>query len=232
MKNLVSVFLLLFGIPALAQNVGYMSINLGPSIPIRDFGNTDISNKSAGLAKTGFIVEGTISFKIGKYAGISALFRGQKNWLDNVAIEDKIERQYRSGDITIESTSWSMGGFMIGPYASFPISRNVSFDTRGAVGFLYARAPQIKSTYYGYGSGWTKQSEADSKATFSYMFGLGFKFNLSAKTCLLTNIDYLGSKPEFTDVKVTSSTSTVPQKTSFSQSYSTINLMLGFGIRL
>lgn len=232
MKKIILILTVLCCTSAKAQNIGYLGITLGPSIPSGDFGSKDPANKSAGLATTGFVIEGTIAFKLGKHIGMSALLRSQNNWPDNLVLEDELETQTGVA-WEVETTAWKLGGFMLGPYGSFPVSEKVSFDTRVMIGFLFGNSPELDFTLKGSGgAGWVKQKSTSSEAVLSFLFGCGFKFNVSEKICLLTNLDYLGSEPEFNNVQILSSAGGSPAKTSFTQSYSTVNLMVGFGIRL
>ena len=214
-----------------SQDKGYIAISLGPSIPIGDFASRDASNKSAGWATTGAIFDISFAYKLGQNFGLTALLRGQANGIDNDAFASELAKQ-AGGNWTVDSKAWSIGGLMFGAYGSFPISDKVSFDTSAMIGFLSATSPELNVTLSGSGGAvWVKQSSV-SASSFSYLIGVGFKFDVGNKICLLANLDYLGAKPEFRDVAVTSSAGGAPQKNTFSQGFGAINFGFGIGMRL
>ncbi len=214
-----------------SQDKGYIGISLGPSIPIGEYASRDASNKSAGWATTGAIFDISFAYKLGQNFGVTGLLRGQANGIDNDAYASELSNQ-AGGNWTVDSKAWSIGGFMFGAYGSFPISDKVSFDTRAMIGFLSATSPELNVTLNGSGGlAWFKQSSV-SATSFSYLIGGGFKFDVGNKICLLANLDYLGAKPEFRYVEVTSSAGGAPQKSTFSQGFGSINFGFGIGLRL
>jgi len=233
MKNflIVLTLFLLTGTKCLSQDKGYIAISLGPSIPIGDFASKDANNNSAGWATTGAIFDISFAYKLGRNFGLSALLRGQANGIDNDAFASELAKQ-AGGNWTVDSKAWSIGGLMFGAYGSFPISDKVSFDTRAMIGFLNATSPELNVTLNGSGgAAWVKQSSV-SATSFSYLIGGGFKFDVGHKICLIANLDYLGAKPEFRDVEVTSSAGGAPNKSTFSQGFGAINFGFGIGLRL
>lgn len=212
---------------------GYVGLSVGASIPIGDFASKDKNNNSAGFATTGTIFDISFGYKLGKNFGISALYRGQVNPTDADAFAAIFQNQYPGISWTVDSKSWSAAGFLFGCYGSFPIgtSGQTSFETRALIGFLSATTPEINITgRFGTTSAWIRQSSATA-TSFSFLLGMGFKFNVGNKICLLTNLDYLGAKPEFTDIKITDSTGGSSVET-VTQSLETINFSVGIGFRL
>jgi hypothetical protein len=61
--------------------------------------------------------------------------------------------------------------------------------------------------------------------------GAGFKFDIGKKLYLLTNLDYLGSSPEFKNVETLSSDGT-REKSTWSQSMGSINISAGLALKL
>ncbi|MBS1533962.1 MAG: hypothetical protein JST78_02710 [Bacteroidetes bacterium] len=215
----------------ISQNKGYVAISIGPSIPIGDFASKDGANDSAGFAKTGAIFDISFAYKLGKNLGISALLRGQSNSFDNSAFASELAKQV-GGSWTVDSESWKIGGLMVGGYGSYPISSKVSFDLKAMIGFLRASSPELFVTLDGSGgSVWVKQ-ESKSATSFSYLISTGFKFDVGKKIYLLTNLDYLGSKPEFSNVVVTNSSGSNPTKNTWSQNFGTLNLGIGVGLKI
>ena len=236
MKNkmkftLLLVFLTLLTSNGSAQQKGYIGIAFGPSIPIGDFASKNFKNDQAGLARVGLHLDINFAYKLGKNLGISVLLRGQNNGFDDYTYMNEWNKQI-GGSWKMNSSPWSIEGFMFGGNGSYPFAEKFSFESRVLIGFLNAKSPELNITQNGSGgASWLNQS-SESTYAFSYILGAGFKFDVSKKICLLFNIDYLKSKPEFRDVEVTSNFGGAPEKNTYSQIYETINLSFGLGLRL
>ncbi len=233
MKRILLLFILTstFVSNCFSQDKGYIAFSFGSSTPIGDFASKDPNNDAAGYAKSGLSLDISMGIKFGKHLGMSALFRGQANSTETQAIADQITKQNPGISGTVESNAWSIGGYMIGGYGSFPISEKVSFDTKVMFGFLTATSPEILLNLNGPGgTAWIKQ-HSSSSSTFAYLVSAGFKYDVGNRVCLLANFDYLGANPEFNNVETTTSNNG-SSKTSFSQSFGTINLGIGIGYRL
>lgn len=214
-----------------SQDKGYIGVILGPSIPIGDFASVNPDNESAGFAETGTLFELSFGYKIGENFGIAALIRGQSNSIDVQAMADDLSKAESSLKGTIKSEPWSAAAFMIGGYGSFPISEKFHFESKIMIGSLFGDSPEINiSLTEPINNAWIKQEEADASA-FAFLVGVGFKYDVGNRVCLLANLDYLGAKPEFSNVE-TSASFTATETNTFSQSFNTINFGIGIGFRL
>jgi hypothetical protein len=240
MKTKTLLFtLLLFAVTAFAQDRGYVAIALGSSIPIGDFASTDPNNTGAGYATEGlnFNISFNEKFKFSKYFGISLLARIQANATDAQSLADQIAQQSPGVSTSVNSTSWSIIGSMVGAYGSFPISEKWSLESKIMFGFLTATSPDITVNLSGPGGYGSVETSNASSTAFSYLFGVGFKYNIGKHWCLLYNLDYLGAKPEFSNVVTTSNVTTTTANTvtstnaTYSQSFGTINNNFGIGYR-
>lgn len=211
---------------------GFIGISVGPSIPMGDLASKDANNDAAGWANTGAIFDISFAYKLGGgNFGITALLRGQANPTDAQALADEIANQFAGVNWTVESAGWGIGGLMFGGFGSFPISEKASFDTRAMIGFLSATSPEITITGTGPGgTAWIKQGST-AAYSFAYLLGAGFKFDVGRKLYLLTNIDYLGSNPEFRNVETTTSLGT-RERSTWSQSMGTLNLSIGLALKI
>lgn len=211
---------------------GYIGISIGPSIPTGDLASKDADNEAAGWANTGVMFDISFAYKLGEgNFGVTALLRGQANPTDAQGLADEFASQNPGINWTVESDAWSLGGLMFGGFGSFPISEKASFDTRAMIGFLSATSPELKVTGTGSGgTAWVKQGST-SATSFAYLIGAGFKFDIGSKVYLLTNLDYLGSNPEFNDVELTASDGSKETDT-WSQSMGTINFSVGLALKL
>jgi len=197
-----------------------------------DLASKDADRDEAGWANTGAILDISFAYKLGSgNFGITALLRGQANPTDAQSLADELANQTSGVRWTVESASWGIGGFMFGGFGSFPISDRTSFDARAMLGYLSATSPEITITGSGSGgTAWAKQSRT-ATSSFAYLFGAGFKFELGKKLYLLTNIDYLGSNPEFRNVELTTSLGT-REKNTWNQSMGTLNLSIGVAVKI
>lgn len=214
------------------EQKGYIGISLGPSIPVGDLASKNFDNDEAGYANTGAVFDISFAYKLGDgNFGITALIRGQANPTDAQIIADEFSRQFPSANWTVESDSWGIGGLMFGGFGSFPVSEKISFDPRAMIGFLNATAPAITVSGSGSGgSGWIKVESA-SASSFAYLIGAGFKFDISDKLFLLTNLDYLNSNPEFINVETITSDGD-RQLDTFNQTIGSINLSVGIALKI
>jgi hypothetical protein len=211
---------------------GYIGFSVGPSIPMGDFSSIDAYNNPAGWANTGEMFDISFAYKLGESNyGVTALLREQANPIDGQALVDEIANQNPGINWTVESDSWGIRGLMFGGFGSFPISEKASFDTRAMIGFSSASSPEITITGSGSdGTVWIKQGSSTA-SSFTYLFGAGFKFDVGSKIYLLTNLDNLGSNPEFSNVELTTSTGSRETAT-LSQSMGTLNFSVGIALKL
>jgi hypothetical protein len=235
MKNLLNLFTLVFFVFSVSfgQDKGYIAISLGPSFATGDFASTNMDNKSAGFAKTGAIFDITFAYKLNKNFGVSALLRGQANKTDAQAFADEMIKQIPMDNVAIrtETGSWGIGALLLGGFGSFPIQKDLSFEPRVMVGFASATSPGLTFNIdTPEGSAWVKQSSATA-TDFAYLFGMGVKYNAGKRVCILGNIDYFGSKPNFKNVELTDSFGDV-YKDDYLRPLGSINLGIGIGYRL
>lgn len=229
MKKLIILLFISFNIATncQAQDNGYISISLGPSIPIGSFGSSE-----DGLAKIGAIFDISFAYKFGggKF-GILTMLRGQANPLDVQFLADEIAYQIPGIYWTVKSSGWGIGGLMVGGYGSLPISEKVSIEPRSMLGFLSTTLSEITITGSSQGSYvWVKQGSA-SATSVAYLVGLGIKFDIGRKLCLLTNLDFMSSKPRFVNVETTTSLGTLERDT-WQQSVETINIGVGLALKI
>jgi len=203
MTNLITLLIILLytATNCFSQDNGYIAISFGSSTPIVDFASKNPNNNAAGFAKSGVIFDISFAYKLGNNFGITALIRGQANATDVESIAYQISQQNSGVSVTFSSKEWSIGGYMVGGYGSFPVSEKVSFETKAMFGFLLVTSPEITINFSGPGgTGWVKQNSSSS-STFAHLLSLGFKYNAGKRICLHTNFDYLGARPEFSNVE-------------------------------
>lgn len=235
MKKTIIILMAVLAITTqgIAQNdKGYIGISLGPSIPLGDLASKNFDNDAAGWADLGAIVDFSFAYKLGEgNFGITALLRGQSNPIDAQALANELANQLPGVSWTVESESWGIGGLLFGGFGTFPVSDKAAFDIKAMIGFLNASSPELTFTASVPGAAiWVRQSSA-SATSFAYLLGAGFKFDIGERFYLLTNLDYLGSNPEFSNVQTTTSEGSGTTNT-WSQTMGTLNLSIGIALKI
>lgn len=207
-----------------------LSIVTGGSLPIGNFGNDDITDDKAGVAKLG--QAGGISYTqlTGKKIGFAVAIQGQRNPFNTKSAEKKFsELNLAQGFFTggnpnqppptlpevkypnweFEKRSWLTGALLMGGYGEFApgVSKGFSFTTKAMLGPVYAESPAIK------GSSVTDTATAVYEQTSSSSFGLawllsgGIKVNINRRLCFVTSLEYMGTnKLTFDDIEATLTT--------------------------
>jgi hypothetical protein len=232
MKKILLCLLTLAGIftEATAQiDRGYIGFSFGSSIPVGNFASTDMNNEYAGLAKPGVLFDINFAYRLGNGSfGIMGMLRGQANPFDAQAFADDLALMSPGTAFTVEAKPWSVGGLMVGGFGAFRVSDRTKFEAKALIGFINANSPEIKISS---GAQWVKESSASS-TTFGYLIGAGFRTEIGRRVYLLTGIDYMGEKPEFNDVKITSNSGDSSTIDTFSQPMGAISINLGLALKL
>ena len=230
------IALLIYVFNVFSQEKGYIAVSLGPSIPLSDFASKDIDKESAGFAKTGAIFDISFGYKIGKNFGVAALLRGQANKTDAQAMANEMGNKMSfQVDTRVESKAWNIGAFMLGGYATVPLEKKLSFESRIMFGFMSATYPNVTFTFSDADESVLVKRTGSTATSFAYLMGAGIRYNAGKRLCLLANFDYLGSNPEYKDVETTLETPTIFERISkdtFSQSFGAFNIGVGVGYRL
>ncbi len=227
--SLLTVLILLCAC-TFAQNKSTISLSIGTTTPMGDFASKDLDKTGAGFANGGLLFDLKYSYKINNHFGITAMLRRQNSPIDAQAYADEAAKLFSSGTVTINSTSWKIGGYMGGFNGNYPINDIFTLQGRALIGFLTAESPELKFTLTDAGfTYWAKQNAATS-SSFAYLFGAGLETKLSEKFVFLTNIDYLGASPEFVGVETTNSLGELSTDT-YSQDFATITYSIGLGYK-
>jgi hypothetical protein len=207
-------------INAYSQNLkykGYVCLSVGPSIPVGNYGSTNLSNDQAGFAAPGGNASLSYCRRISKKFGLAAEMLGQINPLNIKAMEKSFSQQKFVEPYVTSSNgqpqtlpppeyvsyqnwnfnkkSWWSGSLLVGGYGQFPLSKpgNISFTTKAMLGAVYLTAPSLG------GSGYTDSSFAQvsqSKASafgFAYSFGAGMNYDLNKKVCFFASAEYFAT---------------------------------------
>lgn len=207
---------------------GYLTIGLGPSIPLSDFASTNTSNDDAGYAMSGGNLNIAFAYRLGNNLGLTAMFTGTSNPVDVDAIAEDFTESFPNVNWTITADRWRIGGLMIGGFATFPATENLSFDVRVLGGILQSTMPEIRAkAETGIGNA-TGKREEKTVSTSAFDLGFLFRYKLGSSFCLLAGADFISANPKFNDVTSTNSfggSSTAD----IDQSYYTMNINVGLG---
>jgi len=215
-----------------AQPKGYVAISGGIAVPMGKFGSTDMSDLESGYAKLGANFNLSCAYRLGENFGITAMINGRENPIDEDAMLRQLHSQidYTAGNLS--TTNFSIGDWLLGGYGSFAISKITSLETRVMAGISTVTSPEVAFNVHDQGiTKWIKQTSGSAKS-FAYLVGAGLKFNAGDHICFLTNVDFIGGKPEFSGIEVISSTGSSEFVKPFNQPINTINLSIGIGYSL
>jgi hypothetical protein len=233
------VFLLLFfswTIGARSQEAsisnGYIGISAGPCFPTGEFESSNIENDAAGFAKTGFHVDLSLTYKLGKNFGIAAMLRGTSHPFNKEAFYSFFNLLGFGGTYTLNADNWRTGSVLFGGYGSFPISKSrTTFDAKLLAGFANARFPALNLSYSFFGTSATSFSESKTDLSFQYLLAAGLQFYASDKIAVLADLDVSGASFEFANIKSTDDTGQESQFTK-SQNVTLVTLSAGIAIKL
>ncbi|MEO5570102.1 MAG: outer membrane beta-barrel protein [Bacteroidia bacterium] len=175
---------------------GFIGLSLGPAFSYTDFASKDINNENAGFAKTGFNLNVSFGYRLGRHFGIAAMLCGNSNSFDNAGFE-----KIFSTLAQVNSTPWKSNGVMAGGYYSSASSK-VSFEMRLVIGYANTTSPEISVRLTDFsGAQVDLLQESVSGGTLCSDFGVGLKAALSEKFSFLGNLDFYATEPELSNVR-------------------------------
>jgi hypothetical protein len=183
MKKSIVIISILFSLSLYAQEKksnGFLSLNMGTSIPLGEFASKDQNSRTSGLAKTGFNMNLVhFGYNFGDKFGVCASWYGNAYYL------------------TLGNGSevmWSSGGIMAGPMITIPISDRFLVDFKGQIGFNGTTLKEINS------------STEYTGTSICLDLGSQLRYNFAPKWGLLFSIDYFNTNPSiknFRDQQIT-----------------------------
>ena len=213
-----------------AQSKGYVGFSLGAAIPVGDFASTNASSDEAGFAVTGAGFDVSVAYKFDRNFGLAVMLRGQANGVDAQKLADAIAEETGVSN-KVEVKSWNTGSLLVGLHSSVDLTEKLSFEAKAVIGYSNCTSPELKVTYLSTGSDLYVRQKSAVALSFAYLVGVGFKWDIAPKTCLLLKMDYLTAKPQFKDVEVFNSYLGYSEA-DFKQQISTITAGIGIGLRL
>ena len=210
-----------------------VSLAIGPSIPIGNFGSDDFSNLKSGNASVGVSFDLSLKYKLEKKYGLVAMLRSQTNSFDEEAYEKRLRDRNPDPALTwsVSASKWRIGGLLVGAYGTIPVGniKENTLQARGLVGYLNATSPEINAVATGFSQPVFSKTVESSGGGFAHLFGVTFTRSYKNNFSWYASLDYLGAGLGFNNV-VNSSNSfgqTLTTTSSNTQSYTTINMGIG-----
>jgi len=182
-----------------------MSVAFGAASPVGKFGDNKISDSTNAFAKTGPALNFEGSYKFSRYISFSILISGQQNIVDTKAMVDKLDRAYPGYFFTVRSGDWNIGRITGGISLSVPFGDYQKFNITARVlaGALKTTLPKtvISEAYYvdtlgGIGLAQATKNKVPLNWAFTWLAGIGLRYNLNKSFFLQGNIDYSASSPK------------------------------------
>lgn len=208
-----------------AQKYGYISYAIGSGIPVGEFASKDITSKTAGWAKNGFVSDINMAVQANNYFGFSGKLRRQYNPFDDNAYKNELLRT--KPNISVTSDYWSTNSFMLGIFGSFPVSNRTTFHLNVMYGASVITLPQLTIME---NFNWTRRSHV-SAITDCFLAGISCQIDFNATFFLLANADFMYTNPDYITVEVLKSSGFLGDIEGESYKVTTFNLGLGLGVR-
>lgn len=178
-------------------DIGYISLSIGPSIPLGNFANNDIKNANAGFAKTGSKVGINAGFNILENVNIGASLFYSVNSYDVSSLTQKLTNDYPGTTWSTSGRNWDIYGGMIGLTYSYPFKNKFVGDFKFQSGFMQSSIPEMVVS----SSNNLKITEAEKSASsLVYMISVGGHYPLGRLFDIIGNLEYLASSPSFSNI--------------------------------
>ena len=129
------------------QQYWTFAADLGPSIPLGEFGAKNLSDTRAAFAGTGPILQLTAAYRIGRHWGVTALAGGgwyRVNTDRMAAAEESINPGTR---VNVTSDPWIAVTLMGGVYGQWRLAQRWNLVVRGYAGVLETKRPKYTVQY-------------------------------------------------------------------------------------
>lgn len=234
MKKLLLIAGVLISTAGMAQDKGYIGLNGGLSMPMGEFGASDMDGKS-GYAMTGTAFDLHGAYMVSEKFGITAVLRFQSHKVDvdELASQNR-ELQTAAGEevlsVNVAAENWKTNCYMIGGYTQLPLGdgEKLHFTGRILFGLMSAKYPEMTVSVLT-DTGLDADLHAESTGSgFAFGLGAGLKYNLSERFFLGANLDYTSSQPKF-DVEIVEPFTGTKMTVETKSQITTLNFGVGVG---
>ncbi len=185
MKNLLFLAGLMISALSYAQDKqqmqfeqnGFIGISIGPSIPLGDFGSTNLNNQKGGFADR----------------GRSYNLNGAYFFHTNFGISANVFLQSWDSDVPYEKTRWSYhsSGFLLGGIATVPKGK-FNFDFNLQLGYANSSRDQLTHPLHSFVDVMVPKATGEALA---YSIGLGTRLHVGKGIDMMLAYSYFNSKP-------------------------------------
>ncbi len=193
------------------QYNNYLSLSLGPAIPVGKFASTNGNDPNSGLAKIGGLLDLSYIYRFHNSSfGISGSLRARINNINGKAFLSPLMNEnpgYKWPDLHI---SWKAGAFMAGGYHTCALTKKISLDEELMFGLADAWLPAVNivaikslSDFPGDADVLFANSQKTHALAFSSVLKVGASLRLTNRITLVANLDYWYLKPAFKNVAET-----------------------------
>ena len=207
---------------------GSVGVAIGPTIPLGNYGDSNVKNNNAGLAQTGFHTNININYPFDESIGIAFYYSYDDHSVDESQLYDlKTVKDYNG---KVETNPWKINSYLAGLLVAVPM-HNSYFDIRTLIGITSAKTPAIKLTNQN-GPNQTITQYPSKSTAFSFDLGIGFRFNLADEIAITLMMDYLSTNPKFEEEPLPSKTIYYFSEQVMKQRIQMLNFSIGLGYRI
>lgn len=223
MKKILYTALLICSIsPAFAQDKkNELSLTLGGSTPVGDFGSTDLSVARAGMAKSGGNFRLNYQHNFNPHFGVVIMLGGTSNEIDATNIQNLTSPPLKS-----ETRYWSIVGFQVGGVYRIPVSEKFVVEARATVG---VNTITFGGLYFTDNAGNTLEVTETKSKGFVYSLGVGGKYFATNRIFIPFHVDFLGCEANFSGVE-TKRNGVLQGTSSFDRPINNFNYSVGIGV--
>lgn len=206
-----------------------IALSIGPSMPVGDFSNDDVSSNSAGLAGNGLNINGIYTHYYSPNLGLVVKgFYNSNEFMAN-KLTDMISSE-TGYTVTNNSVSYTSYGLLIGITRVHHVDK-LSVSGHLLLGFADLTEPETTFTIIsGSNSGWIKMSEV-SAASLILNIGAGLTYTLNDNWDMFANIDYLDGSFKFGSYSLSAPSGESQSTDRGTQSFGVINITVGLALK-
>lgn len=212
LKTLILAGVLLLSVTALrAQHAAKslspwtLSASMGVSFPAGKFAGKNYYDSSQSLATKGLALNLQLGYRLNTHFGVGLLLTSQNNEVDNLAIEQSIDRS-NPGTVSVSGNgSWKIMKAMVGPTLSLPVGKNGKWNITARImaGGLKTAVPKTILVTESFSSGGTSlggpvtvtsesysyQSKMGLSWAFAYLGGAGVDYKINNRWKFRMDLD-------------------------------------------
>jgi hypothetical protein len=189
------------------RNGTYLLVTAGPSFPFNDFASDDISNRNAGMAKTGLTVDLKLGHHVDRVFGLAA---------NAVYGRYAVDKSYVGNAPGVSIEPWQYYGILAGPMVTGTLSRRASFDFSVLTGAVFVNSPKAVDRNN------LVVADSDWSTAVPFKLSADFRFRFNATGYFVVGTTYTYMHPEF---KMTSQT----ESNKFRQNMNAVGINAGIG---